>query len=726
MKHFISGKTIAIDTETTGLRPWQGDRPFAFSFCNKKMETWYCEFPVDPRTRKVYIGPNTNKKTVAAYVDIKRLMEDPKIVKVFHHASFDVRMFDMIGIKVTGKIHDTMFAAHICNTLEESLGLKELALKYGKFPTDDQIELRKIVVSCRSKVKKLGWKLACKESKKVDGTIIRKGMIDADYWIPATLYKHHPKEINEERSRVCRRYCIKDAVRTMLLHLFYEELLKELELTEIYNREIKLRHVVYDIESAGLCIDIGRLLHCLKKAKKLSKKNKERVLNCAKYHQMDDFNLNSPQQLATLLYDVLNLKCLSFTEKTKARQTSAEALRPYKEHKIVRALGKYKANTKAYNTFFVNWLDDMIPEFGHTHLGSPVGQFFIHSNFNQLGAKTGRFSSSGPNLQNISDSENTKSDYPIQARFPFGPRWKHRWYLFDWQQLEMVIFTDVSKEKEMEKYILTGGDIHSQCANRAWGGNTIAAIKTAITLLELDGTGSHYNEHVRRQWNRLGILPKHIKKLSQKEKFKFASEWLAHYNYDIVVVENLVGKKTVRVRAKSVNFSKIYGGGPKAIMSTLGCSYSDAKQFLMDYDVAFPRIQKYMSELTNEALSKGHVRTKFGRPINIDPNFPYRCVNYKVQGTAVDFLKFAMTKICQYLKEEKIDGEMVMILHDEIFVSLHEKFWKTNIITRIAELMSDSEGYIRLPTPVKVERCRVSWNVTEVVKKVGNNGIVVA
>src|SRR5207248_9065461 len=100
---------------------------------------------------------------------LKDFYEDDHIAKVFHNGKFDVRMLEMIGVRVRGKLHETMFMVHCINNVEPTLQLKPLSKKYVDYPDDDLVELHRVTVSARRQAKKAGWKLAEE--------------VEADYWM---------------------------------------------------------------------------------------------------------------------------------------------------------------------------------------------------------------------------------------------------------------------------------------------------------------------------------------------------------------------------------------------------------------------------------------------------------------------------------------------------------------------------------------------------------------
>ena len=113
---------IACDTETTGLNMFGGDAPFAFSFTRESGNTSYYRFYVNPSTREVDYASD-----VFMFETMKHIYENPKTEKIFHNASFDVKMLASIGIEVAGRIHDTMILAHVLNNNRLTYGLKPLA-----------------------------------------------------------------------------------------------------------------------------------------------------------------------------------------------------------------------------------------------------------------------------------------------------------------------------------------------------------------------------------------------------------------------------------------------------------------------------------------------------------------------------------------------------------------------------------------------------------------------
>lgn len=694
-EHLISGRVLAFDTETTGLEAWHGDLPFAFSFCNEKGETAYVEFPVDPFTRKPMYG-----RAPGVFKEIKAILEDPAVAKVMHNGKFDVRMCEKAGIRVRGQIHETMFAAHACNTLEPSYALKFLARKYLEIGTGDQKDLQKLVVRCRRQAKKLGWNIAedCM----------------ADYWLPRTFFLHQGPKLKPAEQRVlgkqieaCQVYCTQDAVRTMLLWKMYEKAMATEQVRDTYDREMELWPYVYEMEGRGVLVNLKTVQREIDNNIAELKKWRPAVERKA----WPEFNINSPFDLRKLLYDELGLPVKSRTAKKGEPAVDVDALSEHASHPVVQALFKYRAAEKALGSFFYRYKRCAIPD--------PLnpGGYVLHPDFQQVGPVTGRFSCRNPNLQNVPNALTTRSSEPIQARTPFEPRPGYSWYHVDYHQLEALIFADVAQEQTMLAAIKAGRDLHTECTNKAWGGkDNPAAIRAAIHALELDGTGQKKNEHVQKLWAKWKVTDP--LRLTSDARERFARSWMESFGWDIVKAEKSLEKKTSRAKAKMILFAKVFGGGPNAIKDLLKCTFAEAQQFMRDYDVAFPQIGTYIRELSNEARRNGFIRNRYNRRITVDPDKAYRAVNYMVQGSAADQMKRAMVRLNRWFAKLRkkmpwLDIHIVLTIHDELVFEVKKEHAFKWLLRGICEIMSDHEGHFGIPTPVEMEKCTVNWSKKE-------------
>lgn len=185
---------IAVDTETTGLNPYLGDRPFAI--------TYYDDI-VDPRY--IAIGEDD-------LVAIDAALMSSSVAKVFHNAKFDIQMLMVQGMRTCGEIHDTMLMAHVFNPDEPYKALKKLAIKYLGADANEEKELQ---------------------------AYMRKNKIKD--------YSKVPREIMEP-------YAKQDVVYTMGLYKFYKE--KGVLDNPTYKAEIALLRTLIDMQVRGALIDV--------------------------------------------------------------------------------------------------------------------------------------------------------------------------------------------------------------------------------------------------------------------------------------------------------------------------------------------------------------------------------------------------------------------------------------------------------------------------------------
>ena len=684
--HFIDGDLVAVDTETTGLGVWHGDAPFAFGFCNEQGDTAYFEWPVDPWTRCVV--PDLDE-----LAQVRAFMADDSVSKVFHNAKYDVRiMQNAFGIETAGDIHDTMFAAHVCNTREPTFKLKTLADKYLDFPKDDETELQKLVLRLRRKAKDAGWSIAFNHKQSVEGTWKTEAATPADYWLPRAF---------DPNDTTCETYCVGDVERTMLLFLMYRQVLRDNGWLPVYEMERALWHVTYDMETRGVRIYPDKVDAEIPKIRAEAKRHHDAVVKAS---GRPDFNIDSPRHMAELLYDRLGLKV---ERRTKTGQPSADAkaMIAHFQNPVVRHVFQYRAAKGNLVNFWQQYRDLK------TRDDLVEGGWCIHPDFRQMGPVTGRYACRRPNLQNVPDAKSSRSPVPIQARTPFGPRPGYVWYLFDYSQLEVRIFADVAQEQTMLAAIANGEDIHTATTEKAWGGEgNDAALRAVRAALELEGDAPASNDKLAKAWKWLDVEPDDRAIMPYAYRDDLADKWLSKHNYSIVDAEDAVGKKNSRTKGKTTTFLKIYGGGASALKYNLECSHLEAQQVLREYDDSFPRISEYTHELSSQARHDGHIINRFGRCIGVHPDLAYQSVNYMVQGSAADLLKHGMVSCAAYLRSIGIDAHIVMTIHDEVVFEFNKRHAYACVLRELKKRMEDHGGAFNVETPVDVEKVVRTWD----------------
>ena len=169
-----------------------------------------------------------------------------------------------------------------------------------------------------------------------------------------------------------------------------------------------------------------------------------------------------------------------------------------------------------------------------------------------------------------------------------------------------------------------------------------------------------------------------------------------------------------RSKAKTINFSILYGAGAHSLARSLGVSPTEASSFLEEYKGAFPALFAYMDALKQEAAVAGHVTTAFGRvrPIpGITSSLSFVraqaervAANTVIQGTAADVIKLAMIAIADYLEQEKLHDSVRMLLqiHDELLFEVRPSVFDA-VVPRIVSLMESVYPPDGKPIPLSVE-----------------------
>jgi DNA polymerase-1 len=134
--------------------------------------------------------------------------------------------------------------------------------------------------------------------------------------------------------------------------------------------------------------------------------------------------------------------------------------------------------------------------------------------------------------------------------------------------------------------------------------------------------------------------------------------------------------KEQRRRAKTVNFSIIYGAGATNLSQQLDISRNEASDLISQYFAQYSGIQKYMNEVVDFARKHGYVKTRMGRKRKLRDinsksslarsNAERMAINTPIQGTAADMIKIAMKKVFDSLKDHHFDTKLIMQVHDEL------------------------------------------------------------
>jgi len=307
----------------------------------------------------------------------------------------------------------------------------------------------------------------------------------------------------------------------------------------------------------------------------------------------------------------------------------------------------------------------------------------LHPGYRQWGTLTGRYSCTEPNMQQVSDPNSTNSlaaEFVVDIRQVFIPRPGYVWYCPDYSQLEVIIFADISGEPSMIQAINDGEDIHSATNEKIWGGEgNPRAIEAAMEILDTKDRGR-------------------------------AKAYMEKHGWRIGDAESAAGMKIFRKRAKGVTFTKIFGGGPLALMRWIGVAKEEAKAILNAYDDSFPTMVERMNEIERQGRREGFVTNPFGRRLGVDPWNAYRAVNHMVQSAAADLMKRGMRQCHAYLQDLGIDARILMTIHDELIFEIRKGDNSRTVLRGICEKMADHGGVFSVPTPVDMDRVTKRWS----------------
>lgn len=231
----------------------------------------------------------------------------------------------------------------------------------------------------------------------------------------------------------------------------WSEKLDEKEYNIMTDIEIPLAHVLAGMEITGVSVDTNYLKVLTDEFDLKISGIEKKIFKLSG----EGFNLNSPKQIAHILFDKMQLKTTKKRGKAK-NSTSAEVLNILaEEYEIARLILEYRKYAKLKSTY-----TDSLPA-----LIDPKDNR-IHTSYNQTVTTTGRLSSSNPNLQNIP----IRTDEGNKIRQAFVPKDKNNYLILsaDYSQVELRILAHVSGDENLIKAFNSGIDVHTITASKVF------------------------------------------------------------------------------------------------------------------------------------------------------------------------------------------------------------------------------------------------------------------
>lgn len=403
----------------------------------------------------------------------------------------------------------------------------------------------------------------------------------------------------------------------------YEQQLRDSEMWDLYCKiELPLLFVLEDMTRAGIQVQQEELREFSKDLQTKIVELEKRIFQQAG----EEFNVNSPKQLGTILFEKLQLP---HGKKTKTGySTSAEILDKLKvEAPIVADILEYRQLSKLKSTY-ADGLGNYIGEDGR-----------IHGIFHQTIAATGRISSTEPNLQNIP----IRMELGRMIRKAFVPKEGFVFVDADYSQIELRVLAHMSEDEALIGAYRMAQDIHRITASQVF-----------------------------------------------------------HIPFDEVT-------SLQRRNAKAVNFGIVYGISSYGLSQDLEISVKEASEYIDSYFATYPKIKEFLDKLVQDAKENGYAKTLYARrrpvPELSSSNFMQRsfgeriAMNSPIQGTAADIIKLAMIQVVNRFKNENMESQLVLQVHDELLIEA-----KIEEVERVKTILEEEMGQVvSLNVPLEID-----------------------
>ena len=404
-----SAPIVALDTETSSLAPRRAEL-IGLSLAASASEVWYLPFAHRPAGGELAApAPVSNLPPFQdeRLAPLRDLLADPLIPKAGHNIKYDWAVLRRAGVELAGVTYDSMLASFVLEPGRRSHAIDSLALEQLGRPMQTYADL------------------------------CGKGKTEIPF--------------AEVPVAAAAAYCGADSATVLALRELQLPQLESTGMSALLDRvEMPLVQVLVDMEWAGIRIDQALLSRLgAELASDLDRLERE-IAQVAG----EDLNLNSPRQLATILFEKQQLPVLKKTKTGPSTDADVLAQLAMMGHDLPRLILEYRELQKLKSTYV-----DTLPATVNPATGR------IHTSFNQAGAATGRLSSSDPNLQNI--PVRTPRGEAIRASFVPAEGWA--FVVADYSQIELRLMAHLSGDASFIEAFRQGGDIHRQTAALIFG-----------------------------------------------------------------------------------------------------------------------------------------------------------------------------------------------------------------------------------------------------------------
>ncbi len=446
------------------------------------------------------------------------------------------------------------------------------------------------------------YKYALKKGIEIKNAVMDTAL--AGYILNPSASSYDPERLCEEYSCLSDAECVEDEREKAVVAVSFKELCTKLSAlieengqTELLRDiELPLSLVLADMESTGFLVDRQGIEAFGEKLSLKVQELTDKIYGEAGF----EFNINSPKQLGTALFEKLGLPC---KKKTKSGySTNADVLEDLAgEYPIVADVLEYRTLAKLKSTYCEGLLK-VIDADGR-----------IRSTLNQTETRTGRISSTEPNLQNIP----VRSELGREMRRFFTSGEGRCLVDADYSQIELRVLAHLSNDATMLDGFNRGEDIHAITASQVFNMPLFMVTPLMRSRAKAVNFGIVYGIGAFSLAKDIGV--------TRKEADNYIKGYLHHYSAVRDYLEKVVEK------ARDDGY-----------VSTV-----------------FHR-RRYLPELT----ASNKMLQAFGERV---------AKNMPVQGTAADIIKIAMVKVYRRLLKENLDAKLIMQVHDELIVECAEQ-----------------------------------------------------
>lgn len=405
---------------------------------------------------------------------------------------------------------------------------------------------------------------------------------------------------------------------------FYEELIKKDFLSLYEDIDLPLSYVLIDMEYTGVNVNKEYLLKMKDEVYEKIKSIEKDIYTLA---GTTDFNIQSPKQLGKVLFEDLDIPYPKKIKADKSYSTSVDILDKLKDYEIVNKIIEYRNLTKIYSNYIIGLLDAIKSD----------GK--IHTIFTQTLTRTGRLSSTNPNLQNIPIRE----EYGRLVRKAFVPSANSVIISSDYSQIELRMFAHMSGAENLIDAFKNDFDIHT---------------RTAMDIYHLPKEKITANLRRNAKAVNFGIIYG-ISSFGLSEDLginvKEAKEFIDNYLNAFPGIKNYMDN--LKKEAYDNGYVKTLFGRVRVIDEL--------------------KSSNYMVRSSGERMA----------------------LNTPIQGTSADIIKLAMINTFNELNKRKLKAKIILQVHDELLIDCP----KDELDEVIKIVRDKMENVYKLSVPLKVD-----------------------